>query len=310
MLTEFDITRFRNRQQLLALNLAQNNLKRLNNISRLVNLEELDIAENLIENLPEIIGGLPMSVTYLDVSDNHLGAVNQTTFDWLERLETLLLSHTALSFNDSSPFKALKQLIVLDISRNNLNTSNLDFLNETLGGLLMFNASRCHIDGVSDIVRKLRPSIEELDLASNSWGALNANSLEPLRELRVLNLRDTNLLSFDATLFWHLNNLSDLDLSHNRLKTIDLEALSSRVERLNLAENDLVQIENFAPKQKVALNIERNQLICTDIKRLKHHPNVRIFGDPGDQKHQQDCQSSKQSINDFMSTVYKKVIFW
>lgn len=310
MLTEFDIARYRNRQQLLALDLSQNNLKRLNNISRLLNLQEFDVGENLIENVPDIIGALPVSITYLDVSGNYLGAANQTTFDWLSKLESLRLSHTGLSFNDSNPFESLKQLLFLDISRNNLNSSNFELLDETLGRLITFNASRCHIDGVSDIVRKLKPHIEELDLTGNSWGSIHTNSLEPLRELKMLNLSNTNLLSFDSTLFWHLNKLINLDLSENRLKNIDLVALSSRVEWLNLEENDLAQIEHFAPKQKIALGISRNQLICTDVKRLKHHPNVEMFGDPGDQKHQQNCQSSTQSISDFMSKVYDKVVFW
>lgn len=310
MLSEFDVTRYRNQEALLALDVSRNSLKRLNNISKLSKLQELDVAENLIENIPDIIGGLPMTITYLDVSDNYLGPVNQTTFDWLMKLESLRLSKTALSFNDSNPFESLKELMFLDISRNNLNSSNFELLEETLGKLITFNASRCHIDGVSDIVRKLKPHLEELDLSGNSWGALHTNSLESLRELKMLNLNNTNLLSFDSTLFWHLNKLVNLDLSHNRIKTIDLQALSSRVEWLNLEENELVQIEHFAPKQKLALGITRNQLTCTDVKRLKHHPNVAMFGDPGDQKHQKDCQSSTQSIGDFMSKVYDTVVFW
>lgn len=310
MLTEFDISRYQNRQALIALDLSQNNLKRVDNISRLLNLQELDVAENLIENIPEIINGLPISLTYLDVSGNFLGAVSQTTFHWINKLQSLKLSHTELSFNDSNPFEPLNDLLFLDISRNNLNNSNFDRFDETFRKLIAFNASRCHIDGVTEIVRKLNRKIEELDLTGNVWGELNANSLEPLHELAKLNLSDTNLLSFDSTLFWHLNKLVNLDLSNNRLKSIDLELLSTRVEWLNLEGNDLVKIENFTPKQKIALGISRNQLMCTDVKRIKHQHNVISFGDPSDQKHQNDCLSSKQSINDFLSTVYDKVVFW
>lgn len=310
MLTEFDVLRYRNRQQLLALDLSYNNLKALKNISRLMNLQELDVAENLIENIPEIIDGLRSSVTYLDISGNFLGPVNQTTFDWINRLETLKLSNTAFSFNDSSPFEPLKDLLFLDISRNNLNTSNFDLLDETLGKLITFNASRCHIDGAAQIVRKLNRNIEEVDLTGNEWGELNANSLESLRALTVLNLSSTNLLSFDSALFWHLNKLVNLDLSYNRLKSIDLESLSSRVEWLNLEGNELVKIDHFAPRQKIALGISGNQLMCTDITNIKHNQKVTMIGDPSDQKHLQDCLSSKQSINDFLSTVYDKVVFW
>lgn len=310
MLTDFAVNRFRNRQQLLALDLSQNNLKRIDNIAWLLNLQEFDVAENLIENISEIIGNLPASLTHLDVAGNYLGAVNQTTFDWINRLEYLRLSHTELTFNNSNPFKPLNELLILDISRNNLNESNFDLLDETLGKLITFNASRCNINGASKIVRKLNRNIEELDLTGNAWGEITANSLESFHELTMLNLSNTNLLSFDSSLFWHLNKLVNLDLSNNRLKSIDLEMLSSRVEWLNLQGNDLVKIDNFEPKQKIALGIERNQLMCTDVKLFKYHPNVDLFGDPSYQKHQQDCQSSKQSINDFLSTVYDKVIFW
>lgn len=311
MLTEFDITRYRNRQRLLGLDLSQNNLKRLDKISLLLNLQDLDVAENLIENIPEIIADLPMSLTYLDVSGNFLGPVNRTTFDWLIKLQSLQLSHTALSFIDFNPFEKLNDLLFLDISRNNLNISNFDLLDETLRKLITFNASHCHINGGAKVARKLFPQLEKLDLAGNAWGEIHTNFLDRFINLEVLNLSDTNLLSFDPKLFGNLNKLVHLDLSFNRLRSIDLELLSARMEWLNLEENDLEKIEHFAPAQKLTLGISRNQLMCTDVKRFKHDlKHVTLFGDPSDQKHQQDCTSSKQSISDFLSTVYDKVTFW
>lgn len=309
MLTEFDFTRYRNRPRLLGLDLSQNNLKRLDNISMLLNLQDLDVSENLIENMPEIIADLPLSMTYLDVSNNFLGPVNRTTFDWLIKLQALKLSHTALSFADFNPFERLHDLLFLDISLNNLNNSNFDLLDETLRRLLTFNASHCQINGGAKVARKLLPQLEELDLSANVWGEINTRFLERFTSLEVLNLSSTNLLSFDATLFWSLKKLLRLDLSKNRLQSIDLNSLSS-LEWLNLEENDLVTIERFAPPQKITMGISRNQLMCTDVKRFKHDRRVTLFGDPSDQKHQQDCQSTKQSISDFLSTVYDKVTFW
>lgn len=311
MLSEFDITRYRNRQRLIGLDLSQNNLKRLDKISLLLNLQELDVAGNLIENIPEIIASLPVSLTYLDVSGNPLGVVDNTTFDWLTKLQSLKLSHTELSFTDCNPFKKLEQLLFLDISRNNLNNSNFDLLDDTLRRLITFNASNCHINGAAKIARKLLPHIDHLDLSGNAWGEIHTDFLGNFTNLEVLNLSHNNLLSFDSNVFWHLNKLERLDLSYNRLKSIDLELLSGRMEWLNLEENDLVKIEHFAPPQKIALGISRNQLMCTDVKRFNHdREHVILFGDPSDQKHQQNCQSQTQSISDFLSTVYDKVSFW
>lgn len=310
MLTEFDVNNFQNQHRLFALDLSQNSLKRVDNISKLVNLQEFDGSQNLIENIPEIIGELPRTMTFLDVSDNLLGSVNQTTFQHLPKLQSLRLSHTALSFNDFDPFQPLEDLLFLDISRNNLSNTNFDLLDETLRKLISFNASHCHIGDAAKLVRKMVPHLERLDLSGNTWSEWNADILEWFTNLEVLNLSHTRLSTFDAKLFWSLNKLSHLDLSFNKLKQIDLELLSSRVEWLNLEGNDLVKIEHFAPRQKIQLGISKNQLMCTDIKRIKHNAHVILFGDATDQKHQHDCKSASQSISDFLSTAFNKVSFW
>lgn len=129
-LSEFDFSWIDNYKHLRWINIAENNLKIMKNVSILasfVNLYSLHVEGNQLENTLELIENLSPSVHYLHLSGNYIGEVNETTLRMLPNLQNLYLDHTNLSFT-SGLFEPLKQLQAIDISFNDLPSLDLTLI--------------------------------------------------------------------------------------------------------------------------------------------------------------------------------------
>lgn len=312
-LTEFNVYGIKNKELLLALDLSHNNLTQINDIGLLWNLEELDVSGNQLLDVPQMIQELPQTVTYLDLSNNFVGELNVTTFERLTELQSLKLASTNLSISYFNPFERLQNLLFLDISQNNLVNVNFTSFSKTLNKLIEFNAANCQISDASEILQYFRPSLEKLNLSGNFIGKLDQRPFEWLINLNELSLSNTNLTLFDEQFLEILKELKYLDLSYNKLEEIDLKLMTDKLEFLNLEGNELRQIDHFDPStsQFITLGISDNQLPCAFLKQIKRDFSyLSYLGDPLQQKHGRDCQSSGQAISDFLGSVYEKVKFW
>lgn len=313
MLTDFNIHGIKNHHRLLALDLSRNNLTSLDHVGLLLNLEEFDVGYNQLEDVSEMIEQLPDSLTYLDASGNVIGPINDSTFKRFTELQNLKLSNTTLSFASSNPFQANSNLLFLDISHNNLTDLNFTMLSETFNQLISINASECQIQHASEIIRHLKYVIAKIDVSGNFIGNFDANIFKWFIYLEELNLSNTSISDFDPAILESLTELNILDLSYNKLQTIDLESMTDKLNWINLQGNELKKIDRFAPKtsHNISLGIEGNYLPCVYIKKIKNDfPNIQFIDDPLNQKHGQDCQSTSQAINEFLGSVYTKVKFW
>lgn len=297
MLSEFDAAAFENQKNhLQVLDVSRNNLTALLNMGAFCKLQKLEAASNPnLANVREIIEELPKSIIYLDVSDGPIESPNVTTFDHLTALQTLKLSNTNLKFVDFNPFQPLRQLLTLDISNNNFSNVNFSILSNTLNKLMELNVANCHIANVqmSELVRHLRVSIEQLDLSENNLVEFDFQAFSWLFNLRYLNLSNCNLLHFDSTILRELRELSVLDLSKNELHVIDLKWLPVQLEWLNLNANELNQIDSFGTtiSDKMTLGISMNRLPCSYLTQLTYNfDDLKFIGDPLKQKHQQICR--------------------
>jgi Leucine-rich repeat (LRR) protein len=89
---------------------------------------------------------------------------------------------------------------------------------------------------------------------------LNVSSFLDLSELQILNLQSTNLTDIGFGLFTHQKKLEQLDLSYNRLGSLDLSTLTTL-------------------KALTALFIEGNGLESIDFDNIKAIlPNLKVFG--------------------------------
>lgn len=298
-LTEFNFDAIKSPQKLWWLDISNNNLKYLNNISLLANFTALyrfNIAGNRLENTPEIIQHLnSTAIERLNLAGNFLGKLNATTFQRFTELEVLHLNATDLAFSDENPFEALEHLEVLDISQNNLENANFTILTTTLNRLRYFYASHCRIKNISEIIELLGRSLKGLDLSGNVIGTLNAQLFKQFDYLQVLNLRNAHILNIDCSDFDVAESrppLSILDLSHNQLQEIDQEFLSKGLVSINLEGNKLTKFNFNFTQQRFgdldSLAISNNQFQCAFLEKfIPQHKKrgLRFNGDPWKQKH-------------------------
>lgn len=135
----------------------------------------------------------------------------------------------------------LKNLI---LDRNSLNS--LAFKSDIFSGCekslqsLSLSSSNLEIitNQLVDSLNMLK-NLQVLKLNSNSFRSINSLSTLKLESLNSLELQNNNLIELPNNLFL-FKNLTDLDLSSNRLKTLNLTSLSkSSIKQLNLNNNPL-----------------------------------------------------------------------
>lgn len=197
-------------------------------------------------------GLLEVKPLVIDLSNNPLH--NMTQVYTPLTVEVFNLSNCQIANIDSSTFKELQSLRVLDLSWNKLTSD------------------------------KLNPHVFE--------GKYLPERYEPLSAMRVLNISHNELHSLQQDLFEHLSDLTELDISHNPIQTIDhvtLVAISSLpvlkilkmrgcqlksipdkflhtpqyLERLDISSNQLETIpqELSEAKSLLYLNISNNTIV-------------------------------------------------
>ena len=117
--------------------------------------------------------------------------------------------------------------------------ANIRFLNMSYNKLTFPSCVTCHMVG--------RSRLEILDTSHGKLQHVTANIMK-YPQLRFLNLSHNNLGASESDFgetFIHLIRLEDINLSHNKLKSISPKAFQrcTRLRRLNLANNELSQFD-------------------------------------------------------------------
>lgn len=316
MLTEFDFSVLRNQIDLLELDISNNNLKYLSNVSylRVLHLIQLDMAGNQVVNTPEMFKYLNPSLEKLELTENFVGSLNATTFERLIGLEKLNLSNTALAIDHINPFQSLRRLKSLDISQNSLTNVDFSVLRPTLIKLRHFVAADCHIKNASGVIRHLGAGVKILDLSGNDFGTFNDRTFEHLIHLEHLKLNNAKLRYFDFRSLQYPQHLRLLDIARNELQKIDFQNVPITLKRINIEENQLTEVDmlprsHFSSPLEVA--IARNQFPCAYLKRIiRDYKRIEFVGDHWNQKVDRDCRSTTQGIDDFLTSVYNKFKIW
>lgn len=299
-LTSFDFAILDNQRQLEQLDISHNFLISIQNASFLANLQlwYFNIAENRLEDTMEVVKHLNESVAILDLSGNPVGLLNSSVFEKFHNLYWLSLKDTKLLNTDLSPFEPLKVLYYLDISYNHLEMFNFSLISTNLTSLQEFFAVNCNIKTPIGLQNLFNSSLYVLDLSGNFIGEVNASIFKE-SQLETLNLSHTNLSKFDFDTLEHQTKLRSLNISHNQLRRVNLTFLSRRLLKLNLEANDLTEIDTLKPSRFPLLSslaIAKNQFSCSYLETFLLHVErkwnyLKIFGDPLDQKHGEDCRS-------------------
>lgn len=241
-LVEFDFSVISKKMRYLDLSL--NNVKTVSNPSKLeefTKLQHFDVSENHMQNTPEMIAYLHKSeeLSILNLCDNYIGPVTKATFARINaNIKWLMLCNTQITITDFNPFESLDQLVILDISNNNLEDVDFAVMAPTLRKLWFFLASNCHIRNVSAVFQHFGRGIMQLDLSQNSASDLSSSLFESFTRLKKLNLSHTHMpepREMDLRLVPY--SVEELYINDNGLKSItNLEGFSVPI-KLDIAGN-------------------------------------------------------------------------
>ncbi|CAL9005583.1 unnamed protein product [Prunus brigantina] len=198
----------------------------------LTQLQYLDLSGNQLQ--PENLNWLPVpsSLTYLDLSEANLSTVldlSLTNFNGsqfpdfigsLTNLRNLRLSSCNLVGRILSSFGNLKQLQNLDLSYNQLQPENLNWL-PALSSLTDLHLESIDFNGsqIPDFIGSLT-NLRYLSLSSCNLVGQIPSSFGNLTQLQHLDLSDTQLQPENLNWLPALSSLTFLDLSENNLSTV------------------------------------------------------------------------------------------
>ncbi|PRP87792.1 hypothetical protein PROFUN_04266 [Planoprotostelium fungivorum] len=237
---------------------SRNELLDMNFLENLREISHLNLSDNDIKQSLDLIYNLPNLQT-LDLQRNRIHG-NLTAIHSLKNLTTLLLSQNVISGEISSYVSDLTNLIVIDLSSNQM-TGGVPLLK--MPHLQLLNFSRNFISATSLVGLSRSYGLTVLDVSHNSINAsladlndlsnlteIRANhnqigqfdlSFSKLKKLRFIDLQHNEMNDTIPQNFWSSESLAFADFSHNRLQSVDRidEVNASSLTEFYLSRNRL-----------------------------------------------------------------------
>ncbi|KRZ72243.1 Slit -like protein 2 protein [Trichinella papuae] len=226
--------------------LNDNRLEKIDFGQSLVSLRRLDLSRNLLASTFELSGAgllehMP-SLRELYLSGNGIGHLDEDAFVDLPQLSSVALDNNRL-LEVPAALSILPNLTAVDLSHNrivHLGPSSLDgpaslrWLNLSSNGLMQVD--RRAFGAVS--------GLRVLDLSNNAIEQLSTSCFDEAINLHELYLQGNQLAGLHGVLV-NLPALRSVDLSSNRLSTLDLGLLPAELERLHAGNNNLRKVTYF-----------------------------------------------------------------
>ena len=187
----------------------------------------------------------------LFLDNNNLRKLAESTFEGLDNIQELYLQHNSISELPINSFIGMPNLKILDLSRNRIRRIGFGIF-DPFGLLEKLDVSRNEIESVENGPFLTLRSLEILDVSwnrlpavTNDWFAQEdwKGATKPLRELY---LHNNVIRHIDAETFWPLKNLERLDISVNRLFTLNETVFSesTALKEVAIHDNPLHNISN------------------------------------------------------------------
>uniref|UniRef100_A0A8C7XWV3 Leucine rich repeat containing 40 n=1 Tax=Oryzias sinensis TaxID=183150 RepID=A0A8C7XWV3_9TELE len=248
-------------QELQTLRLSHNQLSSLPvEVCMLRNLRSLTLQQNLLENLPEEFGQLE-NLTELDLSKNRLTDLPQS-LGRLTGLQKISLSHNKLSCLPDC-LSQLTNVKLLDCSNNQLSD-----VPASLAHMLSLEQLHLRHNRLQRLPQLHAPALKELYVGNNQVGVLEAEQLECLKAISVLELRDNKIRAIPEQMSL-LHTLTRLDLTNN-----DIGSLPAS---LSLLPNLKVLLVEGNPLRGI-----RRDLLTKGTNELLKYLRGRVKGDSED----------------------------
>lgn len=189
------------------------------------------------------------NLTFLDLSHNGMGKIEDGSFRWLSRLQTLILADNNLKHLTKDTFQGLKSLKKLQLTRGLVKGHNTpiieDFSFQPLSALESLILQRTAVRELTEHTFTGLSSLKELDMSWSSVPSLRNIDNKTFVELagsplRKLDLTGTAIAQINPRSFSVLKNLTILLLDFNFIKQTltgkEFEGLD-QVEELHMSNN-------------------------------------------------------------------------
>lgn len=214
-------------------------------IAKMRRLQQLNLEHNNITDISgEALAGLP-SLRIFNISHNQLEMLPSGLFAGARDFQEIHLQHNRLYDLPRGLFHKLEQLLILDLSGNQLSSHHID--NNTFAGLIRLIVLNLAHNALTRIDAKTFRDLyflQILDLRNNSIGYIDDNTFLPLYNLHTLNLAENRLHTINDELFNGLFVLSKLTLNNNLISIIETNAFKncSDLKELDLSTNQLQDV--------------------------------------------------------------------
>ncbi|XP_070769605.1 toll-like receptor 3 [Enoplosus armatus] len=169
------------------------------------------------------------NVTFLDLSGNAMGKIEEGAFQWLSRLQTLILTDNNLKHLTKDTFQGLKSLKTLKLTKALVKSHTSatpiidDFSFQPLNALESLILQRTAVREITEHTFAGLTSLQELDMSWSSYTSLRNITNKTFvslagSPLRKLNLTGTDIIQINPGSFSALRNLTTLLLDHNFIK--------------------------------------------------------------------------------------------
>ena len=279
-LTLKNITKSLIGKNITTLNLSNSTFKHMYDdlFFALVNLQRLDLSLNELRRFPQ---RLPKRLRVLNLYKNKIKLIPNGVLRNITRLEVLVLSNNNLCFTykQAQPFYGLNKLVTLQLQYNHIHWLP-SILFEKLVQLKYLNlrSNKLRRVDLNGNPFKELISLRKLDLSNNRISSISPQTLINLTSLKSLKLSHnklgTALRMVGVTLFDNLQNLTNLELTHNNISVVPVRSFRSLVhlDIVKISNNVIVQLGKnsftFAPNLR-KLDVSNNKISYIDQETLR-----------------------------------------
>ncbi|PSN45021.1 hypothetical protein C0J52_24515 [Blattella germanica] len=226
------------------------------------NLQDLGISGNALTEVPEGIGQLRYLKT-LDLGENHISKLINTSFDGLDQLYGLRLIDNELVNISRDAFSALPSLQVLNLACNKIQVVDKGAFgtNPTLRAIRLDGNQLTNIDGVFSQL----PGLVWLNVSDNMLTWFDYALLPPSLEWLDMHKNQVSKLGNYFDIRSELQ-IKMLDVSFNKLTEIGEASIPSSVESVFLNDNMIKKVQPNTFLKKV--NLSRVVLYANELENL------------------------------------------
>ena len=233
-----DLTPLKDLKKLELLRLSHNNIEDVTPLKDLTNLKHLYISHNRIADVSSL--GKLTNLVDFDISINYIADVSVAK----NYNKMTMFNAIRNKITDISALKDVTSLLILNVKQNDVKD----------------------IDCIKDLVK-----LETLNLEDNkNLGDIKV--IKNLSKLKELNLNNCGIDDADVTgdIFAGLTKAVEIDLSNNRLTSVDFLANCTEITNLYLDNNKLTNLDVLRDKTKLtAIRFSGNEV--SDITPLAGH---------------------------------------